>query len=93
MSTVQYQSDTFDGGNPVDYFAPHLDVKICVACFTLHGCNMVTGGGKLIENSVKGLPVVISPSCAHLADGRPISCNKISTMLELSAKVNFRFMQ
>lgn len=90
--TIQHQPDPSDAGKPVDCFAPHLDVKNGVACFAVHGCNMVAGGVKLIEMSVKGLPVVISPSCAHLVDERPMTCNRdqhhVRTLCPVKSRAN-----
>lgn len=40
---------------------------------------MVTGGRKLIEKSIKGLPVIIPPSCAHLVDEGSVSYNDSSS--------------
>lgn len=42
------------------------------------GNNVVTGGRKLIEMSIKGLPVIIPPSCAHLVDEGSVSYNDSS---------------
>lgn len=39
---------------------------------------MVTGRRKLIEMSIKGLPVIIPPSCAHLVDEGSVSYNDSS---------------
>lgn len=47
---------------------------------------MVTGGGKLIEMPIKRLPVVVSPSCAHLVDERFIRYNN-NNMLEHTWRV------
>lgn len=78
--TFQLHGDFADGGDIVDYFAPHLDVEIFVALLTLRDQDMVTGGGQLEEISIKCLPVVVSPSCAHLADVRSISYNNINIL-------------
>lgn len=76
---VQHEDDLTDGGDVVDARAPHLDVKNGVAAFTVHGNNMVTSGRKLIEMSIKGLPVIIPPSCAHLADEGSVNYNDSSS--------------
>lgn len=75
---VQHEDDLPDAGDAADECAPHLDVESRVACFTLHGNNMVAGGRKLIEKSIKGLPVIIPPSCAHLVDEGSVSYNDSS---------------
>lgn len=72
---VQHEDDLADAGGAVDQRAPHLDVESRVACLTLHGNNVVTGGRKLVEVSIKGLPVVVPPSCAHLVDEGSVSYN------------------
>lgn len=41
---------------------------------------MVTGGGQLEEISIKGLPMIVSPSRAHSADVRCISYNNINIL-------------
>lgn len=81
--TFQPQGDGADGGNVVDRLAPRLDVKTFVAALAMRGHNMVTGGGQLVEMSIKGLPVIVSPSCAHSANVRCISYNNINILKHL----------
>lgn len=78
--TIQLHDDVANGGDVVDYLAPHLDVKIFKAVLTLGGHDMVTGGRQVEEISIKGLPVIVSPSCAHLADVICISYNNINIL-------------
>lgn len=81
-STVQLHDDFADGGYVVDRLASHLDVEIFVGVLTLGSQDMVTGRGQLEEISIKGLPVIVSPSCAHSADVRGISCNNINELFK-----------
>lgn len=65
--SLKHHGDVADGGDIVDCFTPHLDVEIFVV-LTLVGHDMVTTGGQLEVISIKGLPVILSPSRANLAD-------------------------
>lgn len=44
---------------------------------------MVAGGGQLEEISIKGLPVIVSPSRAHSADVRCISYKNINILKQI----------
>lgn len=82
--TFHPQDDVADGGNVADNLSLHLDVKTFIAALAVRGHDMVTGGGKLVEMSIKCLPVIVSPSCAHSANMRCISYNHTNILAPIS---------
>lgn len=80
--TFQFDDDFADSVYVVDYFTPHLEIESLIAAFTMRCHDMIAGGGMLEKLSIKGLPVIVSPSRAHSANVRCITYNGIIIALK-----------
>lgn len=78
---LNHKEDGADGGNVINHSAPHVDVKALIAVLADRGHHMVTGGGQLVESPIKGLPVIVSPSCAHSFTVGCIDCKSIIVLI------------
>lgn len=80
-SALIHKEDGADGGKAINHSAPHVDVKALIAVLADRGHHMVTGGFQLVESPIKGLPVIVSPSCAHSFTVGCITCKSIIVLI------------
>lgn len=80
-SALKHKEDSADGGDAINRSAPRVDVKALIAVLADRGHHMVTGGGQLVESPIKGLPVIVSPSCAHSFTVGCITCKNIILLI------------
>lgn len=85
--SIDLHDDFVDGGDVVHNFALHLDVEIFFQSVALHGHDVVTGGGQLVEVSIECLHVIVPPGGAHMVEVRLCKSKRVSEkLIHLTAK-------